>query len=167
ETLDLLGMTSYLGGDLIGGTPYYQQAVALFDELGNREGLTSSLATLTMRASTYHTDALIAVASLVEVLPYADRGGRVARDVGPRSGDALTLLDSYGYGLSRLRLYPVARLCSRRGATSHCAQPRHSHTNAGAAHALVRIRGTGACTGTSDPCLRNYRSAGCFRCTGR
>jgi len=60
ETLDLLGMTGYLGGDSIGGTAYYQQASALFDELGNREGLTSSLATLTMRASTFHTDALIA-----------------------------------------------------------------------------------------------------------
>src|SRR5205085_5661055 len=83
-----------------------------------------------------------------------------------RSGDALTLLDSYGDGLSRLRLYPVARLCSRRGATSHCAQHRHSHTNDGAAHALLLIRGTGACKGTSDPCLRNHRSVGCFRCTG-
>ena len=51
ETLDLLGMTSYLSGDLLGGTAYYMQAVALFRELDDRQGLTSSLATLTMRAS--------------------------------------------------------------------------------------------------------------------
>ena len=28
ETLDLLGMTSYLGGDLVQGTIYYEQAIA-------------------------------------------------------------------------------------------------------------------------------------------
>src|SRR5256714_3390297 len=92
ETLDLLGMTSYLGGDLIGGTPYYQQAVALFDELGNREGLTSSLATLTMRASTYHTDALIAATSLAEVLPDAERAAKFARAIGQRSAESYALL---------------------------------------------------------------------------
>jgi DNA-binding CsgD family transcriptional regulator/Tfp pilus assembly protein PilF len=92
ETLDLLGMTSYLGGDLIGGTAYYQQAIALFDELGNREGLISSLATLTMCASTYHTDALIAVASLAEVLPDAERAVKVAREIGQRSAESYALL---------------------------------------------------------------------------
>ncbi len=91
ETLDLVGMTSYLGGDLIGGTAYYQQAIALFDELGNREGLTSSLATLTMCASTYHTDALIAVASLAEVLPDAERAVKVAREIGQRSAESYAL----------------------------------------------------------------------------
>src|SRR5260370_20199123 len=91
ETLDLLGMTSYLGGDLLGGTAYYQQATALFDELGNREGLTSSLATLTMRASTYHTDALIAGASLAEVVPDAQRALTVAREIGQRSADSYAL----------------------------------------------------------------------------
>jgi predicted ATPase/DNA-binding CsgD family transcriptional regulator len=91
ETLDLLGMTSYLGGDLIGGTAYYQQAIVLFDKLGNREGLTSSLATLTMRASTYHSDALIAVASLAEVLPDAERAVKVAREIGQRSAESYAL----------------------------------------------------------------------------
>jgi predicted ATPase/DNA-binding NarL/FixJ family response regulator len=92
ETLDLLGMTSYLGGDLLGGTAYYQQAIALFDELGNREGLTSSLATLAIRASTYHTDTLSAVASLAEVLPDAERAVKVAREIGQRSAESYALL---------------------------------------------------------------------------
>ena len=91
ETLDLLGMTSYLGGDLSGGTAYYRQAIALFEELGNREGLTSSLATLTMCASTYHTDALIAVASLAEVLPDAERAVKVAHEIGQRSAESYAL----------------------------------------------------------------------------
>src|SRR5438132_1008677 len=91
ETLDLLGMTSYLGGDLIGGTTYYQQAITLFEELGNREGLTSSLATLTMRASTYHSDVLIAAASLAEVFPDAERAVRVAREIGQRSAESYAL----------------------------------------------------------------------------
>jgi len=91
ETLDLLGMASYLGGDLAGGTAYYQQAIALFDELGNREGLTSSLATLTMGASTYHTDALISVASLAEVLQDAERALGIAREIGRRSDEAYAL----------------------------------------------------------------------------
>src|SRR5205085_2150231 len=82
---------SYLGGDLTVGTAYYQQALALFDELGSREGLTSSLATLTMRASTYHSDALIAVTSLAEVLPDAERAVKVAREIGQRSAESYAL----------------------------------------------------------------------------
>jgi predicted ATPase/DNA-binding CsgD family transcriptional regulator len=91
ETLDLLGMASYLGGDLLGGTTYYQQAAVLFDELGNREGLTSSLATLTLRAPTFHTDALVAAASLAEALPDAERAVRVACEIGRRSAEAYAL----------------------------------------------------------------------------
>ena len=91
ETLDLLGMASYLCGDLVGGTVYYRQAIALFDELGNREGLTSSLATLVMRASTYHSDALVAAASLTEALPDAERAVKVAREIGQRSAEAYAL----------------------------------------------------------------------------
>ena len=49
ETLDLLGMASYLGGDLVQGTRYYEQAVTLFRQLDDRLGLTSSLASLTLR----------------------------------------------------------------------------------------------------------------------
>jgi tetratricopeptide (TPR) repeat protein len=58
ETLDLLGMTSYLGGDLVLGTTYYKQAIALFRELDDRHGLTSSLATLALSGATYQTDTM-------------------------------------------------------------------------------------------------------------
>jgi len=92
ETLDLLGMASYLGGDLLGGTAYYRQAAALFGELGDREGLTSSLATLAIRAATFHTDALTSAASLAEALPDAERAVRVAREIGRRSAESYALL---------------------------------------------------------------------------
>lgn len=92
ETLDLLGMTSYLGGDLIGGTAYYQQAVVLFDELGNKAGLTSSLATLAIRGPTFQTDSLASAASLAEAYQDADRALKIAREIGHRADEAYALL---------------------------------------------------------------------------
>jgi DNA-binding CsgD family transcriptional regulator len=92
ETQDLLGMSSYLGGDLIGGTTYYRQAIALFDEHGNGAGLTSSLATTTLRATTYQTDMLASAASLAEVLSEAERALKIARDIGQRSAEAYALM---------------------------------------------------------------------------
>ncbi len=91
ETLDLLGMASYLGGDLIEGTAYYQQAIALFRELGDKPGLTSSLATLVLRGPTYQTDALVSAASLAEVCQDAEHALSIAREVGHRSAEAYAL----------------------------------------------------------------------------
>ena len=91
ETLDLLGMTSYVDGDLIGGTAYYHQAIPLFRELGDKAGMTSSLATLTLRGPTYQTDALASAASLAEVLQDAERALSIAREIGQRSAEAYAL----------------------------------------------------------------------------
>ena len=91
ETLDLLGMASYLGGDLVQGTAYYHQAIALFRELGDKPGLTSSLATLTLRGPTYQTDALVSVASLAEVCQDAEHALTIAREIGHRSAEAYAL----------------------------------------------------------------------------
>ncbi len=44
-----------------------------------------------MRASTYHTDTLIAAASLAEVLPDAERAVMLARDTGQRSAESYAL----------------------------------------------------------------------------
>jgi predicted ATPase/DNA-binding CsgD family transcriptional regulator len=112
ETLDLLGMASYLGGDLIGGTSYYQQAIALFRELEDKPGLTSSLATLTMRGPTYHTDSLVAAASLTEALQDVEQALSIAREIGQRSAEAYALLQvglclgslgEYGRALEAMR----------------------------------------------------------------
>jgi predicted ATPase/DNA-binding CsgD family transcriptional regulator len=92
ETLDLLGMTSYLGGDLIQGTSYYQKAISLFRELGDKPGLTSSLATLTLRGPTYQTDSLVSAASLTEIYRDAEEALKIAREIGRRSDEAYALL---------------------------------------------------------------------------
>jgi DNA-binding CsgD family transcriptional regulator/tetratricopeptide (TPR) repeat protein len=91
ETLDLLGMTSYLGGDLIQGTVYYEQAIALFKELDNRQGLTSSLATLTMRSPTFHTDMMVAAGSLAQAQQDAESALKIAYEIGHRSAEAYAL----------------------------------------------------------------------------
>jgi tetratricopeptide (TPR) repeat protein len=94
ETLDLLGMTSYLGGDLIWGTDYYHQAVALFRELGDKPGLTSSLATLTLRGPSYQTDSLVEASSLAEAYQDAEQALKIAREIGRRSDEAYALLQA-------------------------------------------------------------------------
>ncbi len=77
ETLDLLGMTSYLGGDLMRGTAYYKQAIPLFRELDDRHGLTSSLATLALRGATYQTDTMVpASTNLAEVIQDTETGAQ-------------------------------------------------------------------------------------------
>ena len=93
ETLDLLGMTSYLGGDLVGGTIYYEEAVALFRQLDDRQGLTSSLATLTFRVANYQTDTMISAPTrLAEVVSDGERGLQIAREIGQRSAEAYALI---------------------------------------------------------------------------
>src|SRR6185312_3335852 len=91
ETLDLLGMTSYLGGNLIQGTAYYKEAVELFSETGNRQGLTSGLATLTMRGPTFHTDMMVAAGSLAEAQLDAESALKIAHEIGHRSAEVYAL----------------------------------------------------------------------------
>jgi len=92
ETLDLLGMTSYLGGDLEQGTAYYMQAIALLRELDDRHGLTSSLATLALSAATYQTDSMIsAIPNLAEGITYVEQALKIARETGQRPAEVYAL----------------------------------------------------------------------------
>jgi DNA-binding CsgD family transcriptional regulator len=92
ETLDLLGMASYLGGDLVQGTRYYEQAITLFRQLDDRVGLTSSLASLTLRGAVSITNTMVADApTLAELLPDSEMALTIARDIGQRSGEAYAL----------------------------------------------------------------------------
>lgn len=91
ETLDLLGMTSYLGGDLVQGTTYYQSAVALFEQAGDRSGLTSSLATMALRAPTFQTDTMVSASGLSEAGQDAEHAVRIAREIGQRSAQSYAL----------------------------------------------------------------------------
>ncbi len=91
ETLDLLGMTSFLSGDLVQSATYYQQVVALFGEMDNRQGLVSSLATLLLCGDAYPATTLVPVAtSVTEVRRVGDLALKIAREIGQRSGEAYT-----------------------------------------------------------------------------
>jgi DNA-binding CsgD family transcriptional regulator/tetratricopeptide (TPR) repeat protein len=92
ETLDLLGMASYLGGDLVQGTRYYEQAVTLFRQLDDRLGLTSSLASLALRGALSITNTMVSAATtLAELLPDVEMALKIAREIGQRSGEAYAL----------------------------------------------------------------------------
>ncbi|HEU0002264.1 MAG TPA: tetratricopeptide repeat protein [Ktedonobacteraceae bacterium] len=92
ETLDLLGMASYLGGDLVQGTKYYEQAITLFRQLDDRIGLTSSLASLTLRGAVSISNTMVSdAATLVELLPDVDMALKIAREIGQRPGEAYAL----------------------------------------------------------------------------
>ncbi len=92
ETLDLLGMASYLGGDLVQGTKYYEQAVTLFRQLDDRVGLTSSLASLALRGALSISNTMVSAATtLVELLPDVEMALKIAREIGQRSGEAYAL----------------------------------------------------------------------------
>jgi DNA-binding CsgD family transcriptional regulator len=91
ETLDLLGMASFHRGDYVQSAAYYRQAIGLFGELDNREGLVSSLATLLLCGDTYWVQTLLPVAtSAAEVLQVGERALSLARQIDQRSGEAYT-----------------------------------------------------------------------------
>jgi DNA-binding CsgD family transcriptional regulator len=92
ETYDLMGMASCLSGDLVSGTEYYGQAVALLRELDDRQGLVSSLASLTMSGLTYQTSTLVVAAPLAAVTQQAQAALTLARSINQRSGEAYALI---------------------------------------------------------------------------
>src|SRR5260370_1889907 len=87
-------MTATLGGDLLQGTAYYQQAIVLFQELDDRQGLASSLATLMVlgEGGGYETDTMVpAPTSFAESLHFGELALQTARDIGQRSAEAYAL----------------------------------------------------------------------------
>jgi DNA-binding CsgD family transcriptional regulator len=91
ETLDLLGIASFMGGDLQQGTEYNRHAVEVWREVGDRRGLASTLIVLGMRAPTYHTDTLPAVAGHAEAAIEVEEALAVTRDIGWRAGESWAL----------------------------------------------------------------------------
>lgn len=94
-TYDLLGMTATLGGDLLQGTASYRQAVARFQELDDRQGLASSLATMMVlgEGGCYETETLVsAPTSFAESLHCGELALQTARAIGQRSAEAYAML---------------------------------------------------------------------------
>ena len=92
QTCDLLGMASILGGDLLQGTAHCQQAVALFRELDDRQGLTSSLATVVWACGGYETETMVPPAvSFAEARSLGEQALKIAREIGQRSAEIYAL----------------------------------------------------------------------------
>ncbi len=92
-TLDLLGMASYLGGDLIQSKAYYEQAVALFRELDDRQGLAASLGVLSLCGWNYTNRTMVPAAiSFVESTRQGELALQIAHEIGWRAEEAHCLL---------------------------------------------------------------------------
>jgi len=93
STLDLLGMASYLSGDLLQSAAYYEQAIALFRELDERKRLPNSLATLMLCGGNYQTETLVwAAVGFAESLKLGELALKIAGEIGQRSDEAYTLI---------------------------------------------------------------------------
>ncbi|MGH9173797.1 MAG: LuxR C-terminal-related transcriptional regulator, partial [Vicinamibacterales bacterium] len=89
---DLLGLASYLSGDLIGGAVHYRRAVKLFEAADDRTGLASSLTVLTMRGVTYQTDTMVVdTATSLECARDGELALAISREIGWRAGESFAL----------------------------------------------------------------------------
>src|SRR2546421_7935682 len=97
-TLDLLGMASFLSGDLIQGTASCQQAIVLLRELDDRQRLISSLVTLMMCGGGYETETLVeASVGFADSLHFGEQALKIAGEIGSRSDEAHTLIQMAMY----------------------------------------------------------------------
>ncbi|HEY7832577.1 MAG TPA: AAA family ATPase [Ktedonobacterales bacterium] len=92
ETLDLLGMTSCMGGEIALAASYYERAEQLLRALDERVALVSSLASVGMCAAHIQTDMFVpAAASLAERIQRVEQALVMAREIGQRSGESYAL----------------------------------------------------------------------------
>ena len=95
-TLDLLGAASYLSGDIVSGTDYFRQAIALFRSLPDQMGLASSLMHIALGAT---LDTESPEVDLGEAVRYGEEALALARSNGWRSEQAHVLSElAIGYG---------------------------------------------------------------------
>ncbi len=94
--LDLLGAASYLSGDIVSGTSYFRQAIALFRELPDQMGLASSLMHIALGAT---LDTESPEVGLGEAVRYGEEALALARGHGWRAEQAHVLSElAIGYG---------------------------------------------------------------------
>ncbi|MEP6774072.1 MAG: AAA family ATPase [Chloroflexota bacterium] len=93
ETLDLLGMSWLVRGDMYASASYYRRALPLLIEADDKQGVASVLATLPLAiAYTYQTDSIVvAPEEQHEEWTLGIQARDVAREIGLRSGEAFAL----------------------------------------------------------------------------
>jgi tetratricopeptide (TPR) repeat protein len=81
-TLDLLGIASLLGGDIIGGVGYYDRAIAIFRDLDDQPSLASSLTGRGHAGGTaYSSLTVVSPATSIEAQRDFEEAMRIARDI--------------------------------------------------------------------------------------
>ena len=94
--LDLLGAASYLSGDIVSGTDYFRQAIALFRTLPDQMGLAASLMHIALGAT---LDTESPEVDLGEAVRYGEEALALARSNSWRSEQAHVLSElAIGYG---------------------------------------------------------------------
>ncbi|HJS28162.1 MAG TPA: adenylate/guanylate cyclase domain-containing protein [Anaerolineales bacterium] len=88
NTLDLLGMATYLGGDIVKSADFWQRATSSFRALGDRFALVSSLASLSLTSSSLENAAAFYLAEPDVALGHAKEALEIASQTGWRSGEA-------------------------------------------------------------------------------
>lgn len=94
ETLDFLGATLSLSGDLQQTAACYEEAIALFRELDDRQGLSSALATSSERGGALAPGALIPATTLARSQIDAEAAIEIAREIGWRAGEVYALFEA-------------------------------------------------------------------------
>ena len=94
RTVDLLGTVSDIGGDVSRMRRRYERAAALFHELGDRQGLSSTLATMCLHGGVevFATVVTPAHISLEQTVDEAQESVSLARDIDWRAGEAYAVL---------------------------------------------------------------------------
>jgi DNA-binding CsgD family transcriptional regulator len=92
ETLDLLGMANLLNGAPQESAASCERAIELWRQLGDRQWLSSSLATRALGGLCYHTDKLVPAGEYVSGdLPSVEEAVQIAREIGWYPGEAYAL----------------------------------------------------------------------------
>jgi DNA-binding CsgD family transcriptional regulator len=88
-TLDLLGISSVIAGNMNSSADYYAQAIQRFRDLGDRMGLVYSLVQNTLRGSSYMAEVLpCPPASLNMCRREGEEALQIAQEIGWQSGEA-------------------------------------------------------------------------------
>jgi len=95
RTIDLLGTVSDIAGDIAVMRQRYERATTLFRELGDRQALSSTLATMLIPGGAYIFETVVLPPQVPaeQTLREAEESLSLARDIGWRTGEAYTLLE--------------------------------------------------------------------------
>jgi DNA-binding NarL/FixJ family response regulator len=90
DTLDLLGMASYLGADLAASTAHYERAIAIYRDRDNRQRLAGCLAALTLNGGEMNSEIAAPVyRESAFWIGCGEEALNIAREIGWCAGEAL------------------------------------------------------------------------------